>query len=65
MGALRSLRIAHLSQLRDVDEQGFMAAGALLWCRQVEGVAGMAVLLAEEKRTADGPIPPVSASGLV
>ena len=48
--------VARHGQLRDVDEQGFMAAGALLWCRQVEGVAGMAVLLAEEKRTADGPI---------
>ena len=48
--------VAKDGQLRDVDEQGFMAAGALLWCRQVEGVAGMAVLLAEEKRKADGPL---------
>ena len=48
--------VAKDGQLHDVDEQGFMAAGALLWCRQVEGVDGVAVLLAEEKRKADGPM---------
>ena len=43
------------SELRECDARGFMAAGALLWCKEADGVEGVALLMAEERRRPGGP----------